>query len=399
MATQKLRDIHAFPELVRYLEDELDWPLQEYGFDELTFEFTPAELGLKEEDAARQDRIKALRADSAKAEVESKAKTQKSINDVNQRYMEQGLKSLNRYLTAEQRATENYNVNRVRKLEDLYANLSELAAKGDVAAFVTTRRTGLRDIRRGDEDFGSGARQRLEDYQTERRDALQARNQQITELRAAAQTELQGRKAEIAEKIKLEQTAGQQQLSQSQQLQQQLANVRQQFAQQDLDARRRSEDEAYRVQIGKLRERQAAITTTLTNTFNPAVTSIYTLGSAVVNFVNRIRQAAAAPVKSLTGSAGGDVKAGRDYITAYASGTSRVPASGVYHLDQGEAVLNKYQAAVYRSSSTPGFAGGSRQLVVNINNPIFGEVVTPSVMHEQINEVVAGFGLAVSGAG
>lgn len=61
MATQKLRDIHAFPELVRYLEDELDWPLQEYGFDELTFEFTPAELGLKEEDAARIKTIHQLR--------------------------------------------------------------------------------------------------------------------------------------------------------------------------------------------------------------------------------------------------------------------------------------------------------------------------------------------------
>ena len=52
MVPANLRDIRAFPDLVRYLEDELDWPLREYGFDELTFEFTPAELGLKEEDAA-----------------------------------------------------------------------------------------------------------------------------------------------------------------------------------------------------------------------------------------------------------------------------------------------------------------------------------------------------------
>ena len=61
MAGQTLRDIHAFPDLVRYLEDELDWPLQEYGFDELTFEFTPGELGLKEEDAARVKAIHQLR--------------------------------------------------------------------------------------------------------------------------------------------------------------------------------------------------------------------------------------------------------------------------------------------------------------------------------------------------
>lgn len=61
MATNSLRDIRAFPDLVRYLEDELDWPLQEYGFDELTFEYTPAELGLKEEDAAHIKAINQLR--------------------------------------------------------------------------------------------------------------------------------------------------------------------------------------------------------------------------------------------------------------------------------------------------------------------------------------------------
>jgi len=56
-----LRSIRSFPELVGYLENELDWPLQEYGFDELTFEYTPAELGLKEEDAASIKTIHQLR--------------------------------------------------------------------------------------------------------------------------------------------------------------------------------------------------------------------------------------------------------------------------------------------------------------------------------------------------
>lgn len=56
-----LRSIKNFPDLVRYLEDELDWPLQEYGFDELTFEYSPAELGLKDEDAAKVKAIHQLR--------------------------------------------------------------------------------------------------------------------------------------------------------------------------------------------------------------------------------------------------------------------------------------------------------------------------------------------------
>jgi hypothetical protein len=59
--TDRLRAINTFEGLIRYLEDELDWPLQEYGFDELTFEYQPAELGLKDEEAAQVRCIHQLR--------------------------------------------------------------------------------------------------------------------------------------------------------------------------------------------------------------------------------------------------------------------------------------------------------------------------------------------------
>lgn len=58
---QQLQSIATFADLVRYLEDELDWPLHEYGFEELTFEYQPAELGLKEADAAKVKSIHQLR--------------------------------------------------------------------------------------------------------------------------------------------------------------------------------------------------------------------------------------------------------------------------------------------------------------------------------------------------
>jgi hypothetical protein len=57
----RLRSIKTFDDLVRYLEDELDWPLEEYGFEALTFEYSPAELGLKDEDAAKVRAIHQLR--------------------------------------------------------------------------------------------------------------------------------------------------------------------------------------------------------------------------------------------------------------------------------------------------------------------------------------------------
>jgi hypothetical protein len=60
-AAERLRQVRNFSEIVRYFEEELEWPLEEYGFDELTFEYDPEELGLKDEDAAKIRTIHQLR--------------------------------------------------------------------------------------------------------------------------------------------------------------------------------------------------------------------------------------------------------------------------------------------------------------------------------------------------
>lgn len=57
----QLRNIHTFNDLLRYLEEKLDWPLKEYQFDEITFEYQPEELGLKDEEAAKVKNIHQLR--------------------------------------------------------------------------------------------------------------------------------------------------------------------------------------------------------------------------------------------------------------------------------------------------------------------------------------------------
>ena len=60
-AADRLRAIQTFDDLVIYLEDELGWPLQEYGFNELTFVYEPEELGLREEEIAKINKIHQLR--------------------------------------------------------------------------------------------------------------------------------------------------------------------------------------------------------------------------------------------------------------------------------------------------------------------------------------------------
>ena len=57
----ELRAIKSFPQLVKYLRDELDWPIEADDFEEITFDYDPEELGIDPETAAKIQEIKQLR--------------------------------------------------------------------------------------------------------------------------------------------------------------------------------------------------------------------------------------------------------------------------------------------------------------------------------------------------
>lgn len=61
MPATDLRHIRTFKQLVRYLEDELDWPLEGYDVEDLTYDYEADELGLKPEEAAKVKSIRQLR--------------------------------------------------------------------------------------------------------------------------------------------------------------------------------------------------------------------------------------------------------------------------------------------------------------------------------------------------
>lgn len=58
---ERLRGIRTFPSLVKYLREELDWPIRTDDFDKLTFEYTPEELGISSRNAAKIQEIRRLR--------------------------------------------------------------------------------------------------------------------------------------------------------------------------------------------------------------------------------------------------------------------------------------------------------------------------------------------------
>ena len=58
---ERLASIRRFDQLVAYLRDELGWPIDSDDFEELTFEYTPEELGIDTKNAAKIQEIKRLR--------------------------------------------------------------------------------------------------------------------------------------------------------------------------------------------------------------------------------------------------------------------------------------------------------------------------------------------------
>ena len=58
---ERLAHIRRFDQLVAYLRDELGWPIDSDDFEELTFEYTPDELGIDAKNAAKIQEIKRLR--------------------------------------------------------------------------------------------------------------------------------------------------------------------------------------------------------------------------------------------------------------------------------------------------------------------------------------------------
>ncbi|MFQ5421038.1 MAG: N-6 DNA methylase, partial [Anaerolineae bacterium] len=59
--TQKLRTVTSFPDLVDYLRDELDWPIEVEDADEIVFHYEPDELGIDPKHAVKINSIRQIR--------------------------------------------------------------------------------------------------------------------------------------------------------------------------------------------------------------------------------------------------------------------------------------------------------------------------------------------------
>jgi hypothetical protein len=59
--SDQLRHIRSLRELIPFLRDELDWPIESADPEEITFDYEPKDLGIDEAAAVRIKEIKQLR--------------------------------------------------------------------------------------------------------------------------------------------------------------------------------------------------------------------------------------------------------------------------------------------------------------------------------------------------
>ena len=58
---QRLKEVRTFTSLIKYLKDELNWPIPAGEADDVSFDYDPAELGFNSDATAKIDEVKQLR--------------------------------------------------------------------------------------------------------------------------------------------------------------------------------------------------------------------------------------------------------------------------------------------------------------------------------------------------
>jgi hypothetical protein len=312
------------------------------------------ELGVLETRlAAAQEYDAAVAKNTKIADIQKQANTAEI--EAQSKFFESQQKLLANYLKSEKEATEDYSLQRVRALEDMYAQLSNLASQRDVAGFVNARASGMTNLGRNDQDFGIEAQRRKASYE-------QAAQEQV----AAYAKENTARQQQLQQRLQQEQQAGQQAVKQADIVNKQIADLRAQYAAQDLRARRASEDATYRQTVDVLQRKRSD---ELKITAGAA--------AGVVDIVSKMRDA----VLRIGSSIGQGAARG---IPRFDEGTPMITRTGLAVVHAGERVMSPAENARFMRG------GGSGQMGPVTINMSVGEFATPSQVAAVEQRIVAG---------
>lgn len=277
-----------------------------------------------EAEQASAAKIVEIRQSGADAEAAALTALNVKRDEINASAMQKELQLLANYQKSEARADQDYSTSRLRKLQDLYSSLSDLAASRDVSAFVSTQASGLTQIGRDDSDFGTAAARRKEDYEQQVKDAENARQQQLQALQVSYDHESEIRADNLQKQITQAQAAATVEYKQSDKDLAKLNALKAMYAANDLKARRDAEDKAHSDLVAKLTIRQTELNNIIGTSLNPAIQFMGQLGSAVVSFITQVRNAAIAPVSAPSSNVG--FGGGQSGLSASSSSRNYTPA-------------------------------------------------------------------------
>lgn len=381
--TEQIQDIEA--EIAKQREDEARQAQRDGQVAALENQIRLAEA--KEAAAKQTSEINQIRAEGAKqekaivdktvkADRDARAKLLNGISKINADFMAAELKAWEAYRVSEQRITEDTQRERLRLLEDTEKELRNAARRNDISAFLRAQEAGTTGLRRLDEDASVEARRRSQDFQLERAQAAKERDQRLADLKAQYNAEKQQRDAAAKEELAQVQTttqakldqqkaAGQQEISESQRLRNELAVLRERWAEQDKQRERNQRLQGQQQELNDLRRHQ----TTLLNTIRQAQQQQINTVSAAGRTINNLLSQALNSIN----------RGGTTSTTSTSTGTNQRTSVNVPLLGNVNIGTPNTQSA--RGGSSGGGSGTTNTIYVNAQ---VGELVTPS----EVNLVV-----------
>lgn len=205
-----------------------------------------------EAEQARQEKLQKLRADAADKQAKDDQRYNDRIDELNRSYMERRFKEWQEFLVKELRSIEDFEIDRRRTLEDANDQLHEAAANRDVAEFIRIERETQKKLVRMQEDASLEDRRRTEDYNMKAEEDRRHYQAELTDLAAQHEKERAENLRALNQRLADEQQAAINRHVRSQQLEQEFANLRETWAQQDRARMAARRDQDYHEQLNRL---------------------------------------------------------------------------------------------------------------------------------------------------
>lgn len=233
-----------------------------------------------EAERAYQDRLKKLRSDKAEQDTKAEEKYNEDVGKATDDYMKATQKAYQKFYDDNLKEQEKFQKQYIRDFQDLQFKLQNFAAERDVAGFIQAQREGQLKLDREAQDFADSQKEKHDQFQKERDDALSNYQDRLKDLQNSYQREKQDRQRQLDDRLRQEAEAHQKRVSQADQLEHQLQALRDQWQVEDENRRRSREEQDWNDRIALERQKQQEILDQISGFYQQQIGIILSLGKS-----------------------------------------------------------------------------------------------------------------------